>query len=102
MRRGSKRNEYCMLDNLHAFYSCPLLIFAFKITFFKNSLHDTIKVSNSLGPNQPNISKGLSRLNFDCMQIVSSRKRVKIDDVTSAYTVCAAVVHGTFFDSPLV
>ena len=46
----------CMLDNFSCF-CCPLLTF-FKIIFSKNSLRNTIRVSNGFDPDQDRHSVG--------------------------------------------
>ena len=65
------------LHILHAF-SC-LLIFLFKINFFKISSYNTVRLSNSLDPDQARLY-GWPDLGPNCLQRSSASSKIFSDD----------------------
>ena len=71
----------CLPGNVALF--CRLLIFVSKSTFLKNSFRNTIRVSNSLDPDQTRHVVG-SDLGPNCLQILSAddTSRQRVEDQT--------------------
>ena len=65
----SEIHKSCVLGNLHAFLSSAF--FLLKSTFFQNFFRNTIKVSNSVDPDQARHYVGPDQVNTLFVKIIS-------------------------------